>query len=286
MNCDTISIGFIGAGRVGMTLGRYFFEKKLHVSGYFSRTYAHAAEAGEFTHSRAFETAEELVCNSDVVFITVPDGEIYNVYKSIRRCDIKGKMLCHCSGAMAASVFDDIACRKAYGFSVHPAYAFSDKKEAYKQLDNAFFTVEGNREKMPVLTGILDKTGNSYQIISAKQKAKYHASLTMASNCAVALYSIAEGLLCECGFSDTQAEDVLNPLFLNNAVNICKSGCSSALTGPVDRKDISTVEKHLSVMDDNIGMLYRLLSAELVRIAKYKYPERDYDDMENLLNRS
>lgn len=283
MNYGNLSIGFIGAGRVSVTLGRCFYKKKLPVSGYFSKTYEHAAEAGNFTHSRAFGTVEELAGNSDIIFITVPDGEIYNIYKDLKKYDIRNKILCHCSGAMSAKVFDDIESTGAYGFSVHPAYAFGDKWNSYKELGSAFFTVEGNREKMPVITGILDILGNPYQVITAENKYKYHASLTMASNCVAALYNIAENLLGDCGFSDETAQSVLNPLFLNNAKNICRIGCKNALTGAVDRNDITTVREHLSVLDDDTLAVYRLLSGELIKIAKQKYPDRDYSDLENLL---
>ena len=49
MNKEFPVIGFIGAGRVGFTLGRYFVENGLNVSGYYSRTYEHAVSASQFT---------------------------------------------------------------------------------------------------------------------------------------------------------------------------------------------------------------------------------------------
>ncbi len=284
MNNEILSVGFIGAGRVGMTLGRYFFEKKLPVSGYFSKTYESAADAAEFTHSKSYKTINELALESNIIFITVPDSCIYSVYEQLLECDLKDKILCHCSGALSAQVFENIKKTGACGYSVHPAFAVSDKYNSYKELGNAFFTVEGSEEKMYVITGILERLGNSYQIINAESKCKYHASLAAASNLVVALYHIAQDLLAECGFSSASAEQVINPLFLNNAENICKSGCLNALTGPVDRNDFSTVQKHLSVLDNETGALYKLLSAELVKIAKQKYPNRNYNDLENLLN--
>lgn len=284
MNNEILSVGFIGAGRVGMTLGRYFFEKKLSVSGYFSKTYESAVDAAEFTNSKSFKTIKELASQSNIIFITVPDSCIHSVYEQLLECDLKDKILCHCSGALSAQVFENIENSGVCGYSVHPAFAVSDKYNSYKELGNAFFTVEGSEEKMYVIIGILERLGNSYQIINAESKVKYHASLAAASNLVVALYHIAQGLLAECGFSSASAEQVINPLFLNNAENICKSGCLNALTGPVDRNDFSTVQKHLSVLDNETGALYKLLSAELVKIAKQKYPNRNYDDLENLLD--
>lgn len=282
MNND-LSIGFIGAGRVGMTFGRYFYEKKLNVSGFFSRTAGNAFEAAEFTASKAYNSLCELTAESDIIFITVPDSAIHSVYNQLLKYDIKDKILCHCSGAMSAKVFENIEMYGAYGCSVHPAFAVSDKRNSYKQIGNAFFTVEGDTHSLQIITELLDRLGNPYQVIDAKSKCKYHTALATASNLVIALYRISERLLNECGFSPSSAESVINPLFLNNAENVCRNGALAALTGPIDRNDISTVEKHLTVLDNVTSDLYKLLSAELVRTAKQKYPERDYSDLENLL---
>lgn len=281
---DNLSIGFIGAGRVGMTLGRCFYEKNLLISGYYSRTYENAQQAADFTCSKAYTSVRELVDETDIIFVTVPDSCIYNVYCALYEYDLKDKILCHCSGALSASVFENIEMLGAYGYSVHPSFAVNDKKNSYKQmLGNAFFTVEGNSEKMQIITGILERLGNPYQIIDADYKYKYHASLAMASNLAVALYRISCSLLEECGFSSSSAEKAINPLFLNNAENICRYGSLNALTGPIDRNDAQTVRKHLSVLDNETADLYRLLSSELVRAAKQKYPAREYTELDNLL---
>lgn len=285
MNDENISIGFIGAGRVGFTLGRYFYERNLKLSGYFSNTYEHAREAAEFTHSKSFETIKELTEKSQIIFITVPDSCIYDVYLRLREYELKDKILCHCSGALSAEVFEDIKSLGAYGYSVHPAFAVSDKKHSYENMSKAFFTIEGDEEKMSDIKELFKQTGNPCHIINSENKYKYHASLVMSSNLVVAVYHIALRMLRECGFSDLMASDVLNPLFLNNAENIFSDGCIDALTGPVDRNDLFTVEKHLSVLDDKSALqIYRLLSSELINIAKEKYPGRDYSEFENLLN--
>ncbi|MDE6470206.1 MAG: DUF2520 domain-containing protein [Eubacterium sp.] len=286
MNYENLSIGFIGAGRVGFTLGRYFYEKKLTLLGYFSQSYESACEAADFTFSKSYKTIKELAKESRLIFITVPDSDIYDVYLQLKQYDLTDKILCHCSGALSAEVFDGIESLGAYGYSVHPALAVCDKLSSYREISNAFFTVEGSSEKMYVIEELFRKLGNPYQIISAENKCKYHASLVMSSNLVIALYHIASGLLEECGFSDFTAQQVMTPLFLNNAQSVCDKGCSDALTGPVDRNDISTIEKHLSVLDNHsVSELYKLLSAELLKISRQKYLDRNYDELENILSK-
>lgn len=286
MNENYLSIGFIGAGRVGCTLGRYFYEKNLEISGYFSNCYEHACEAAAFTHSKSYKTMKELAAESDILFLTVPDTSIYEVYLQLKDCALTDKILCHCSGALSAEIFKEIASVGAYGYSLHPAFAIHNKEHSYKELSKAFFTVEGSPEKMPVIEALLRKLGNPYQIIRAEDKCRYHASLVLSSNLVIGLYHIALGLLRGCGFNDLTAAEVLNPLFLNNAENICNSGCVHALTGPIDRNDIATVQGHLSAIDSEATReLYQLLSKELIRIAEQKCPDRDYSELENILNK-
>lgn len=286
MNNENLSIGFIGAGRVGFTLGRYFFAKNLEISGYFSNTYEHACQAAELTHSKACKSIKELAKASQVIFITVPDRCIYDVYLTLKKCEIKDKILCHCSGSLSAEVFEDIEQVGAYGYSVHPIFAVSDKLNSYKEISKAFFTVEGDERKMPVIQEIFDRIGNPFQIISAENKHKYHASLVMSSNLVIGLYRIALSLLEECGFSHFAAEEALKPLFLNNAENLCQKGIVNALTGPIDRNDVDTVKKHLSALDDeNAWMVYQSLSKELINIAKEKYPDRNYNQLEITLEK-
>lgn len=81
MNKEFPVIGFIGAGRVGFTLGRYFVENGLNVSGYYSRTYEHAVSASQFTDSKSYKTIDELIAASSIIFITVNDSQIQTVWE-------------------------------------------------------------------------------------------------------------------------------------------------------------------------------------------------------------
>lgn len=79
-------IGFIGAGKVGFTLGKYLeqnlkkekIQKNLPetvtVSGYYSRQVESAKEAAAFTDTAVFDDLKKIVCASDVLMLTVPDG--------------------------------------------------------------------------------------------------------------------------------------------------------------------------------------------------------------------
>ncbi|MGN0484827.1 MAG: Rossmann-like and DUF2520 domain-containing protein [Lachnospiraceae bacterium] len=278
-----MQMGFIGAGKVGYSLGRYFTEHGQKVAGYYSQHAQSAADAAAFTESRQFQTINELVEKSDVLFLTVPDGKIAEVWEQVKTCKIAQKLICHCSGAMTSEVFSDIDQYEAYGYSIHPLFAIHDKYESYKELSKSFFTIEGHEKYRSFWTELFSEMGNAVQVIPKEGKTRYHAAAAIASNLMVALVHFSEKELEESGFSPENARKALSPILSTNLEHILESGCVQALTGPLERNDLQTVQKHLGVLEGNDREIYKSLSRELIEIAQKKNPERTYNKMEELL---
>lgn len=279
-----MNIGFIGAGKVGFSLGKYLSVNGIGLSGYYSRNLNSAEEAAEFTGSKTFSTPGELIRESTVIFITVPDGAITDVFNNIRELGISGKLICHCSGALSAGeAFTDIASTGAYGLSVHPLFPVSSKYDSYKELGNAFFCLEGDRadEWRDILTSL----GNPVRIIDGSVKVRYHAACAISSNLVCALAAESVSLLKECGFTADEALQALRPLAMSNMSKVFEAGPVSALTGPVERNDVSTVSKHLKCFGtDEERELYTAVSRKLTEVASEKHPETDYSELSKLLS--
>lgn len=274
-------IGFIGAGKVGFSLGRYFMERNVCVSGYYSQNSNSSKEAARFTKTKYYETMEELIGESDTLFLTVPDGSIREVYSEVIQSDVEGKCLAHCSGALSSMVFSGISRRGAKGCSIHPICAVSSKLTGYQELSKAYFTIEG--EDASEWVELFRRFGNPAEVISPEVKVKYHAAAVFASNLVAGLYDLAAELMQECGLSEAFSTQALLPLLLGNAGNIADRGVTEALTGPVERADSETVEKHIAALSKDEREIYRLLSKRLLGIAEQKNPERSYEKMEKLL---
>lgn len=272
-----MKIGFIGAGKVGFSLGRYLKEKGIHISGYYSKSKASAKEAATFTDSEAFDTLTSLLELSDMICITTPDDKINNIWNDIKGLDIKGKIICHCSGSLASTIFENSKEYKAYVYAIHPLYAISSKEESYKQLGQAYFSIEGDKEKMAIIEALFTKLGNPYQIISAEHKSLYHAAAVTVSNQVIALLYQGVELMRQCGFEEERALEALWPLIEGNIQNVAQKGLTMALTGPVERGDLETIRKHLAVLNDRDKKLYNLLSLKTLEIAQKKHPEQNYE---------
>ena len=278
-------IGFIGAGRVGSSLGKFLRLNGADISGYYSRSASSALAAAEFVGADCFGSIAELCASSGVIVLTVPDGELKSVYESLAAEDINGRLLCHCSGAMSSDeVFDGIEKRGAHGCSVHPLFPVSSIYSSYKELGKAYFCLEGSREGTLFWQDTLVPLGVHVRVIDSAVKSRYHAACTVMSNLVCALADESLSLMLSCGFEKDEALAALRPLAESNLNGIFAADPSTALTGPVERNDVETVRRHLDCLTDPSDRnIYAAASLRLAEMAQRRHPERDYSQLTELL---
>lgn len=275
---EHFSVGFVGAGKVGCALGRYFMRRGLPVCGYSSRREESAAAAARWTGTAALSLAE-VAGRGGVIFLTVPDDALAAVWEGLRAFPLEGKAVCHCSGLHSSRIFAGIEAAGACGYSLHPLCAVTGN---FEKMDEVCFTLEGAGEH-PSIGRLLSLIGNRVRRIEPEQKAKYHAAAVFCSNFAAALTGAATRLFAECGLDEDFSENAWRYLFTENAANVGRLGPVRALTGPIERGDCETVRRHLEALDGRTAELYRLLSRETLALAHKKNPERDYTKMKEVL---
>lgn len=278
-----MNFGFIGAGKVGFSLGKYLSENGAKVSGYYSRNQHSADEAGNFTKTKSYQSIAQLVKSSDIIFVTTGDKDIEVVWNELKKLPISKKLICHCSGSISSKIFSNIKDHGAYGYSIHPMFPIWDKYNSYKDLNKAFITIEGDEGYLEYFTELFRSMGNNTAIISSENKALYHASSVMVSNLVLGLINSGVSYLNQCGFSQDDGLKALFPLIEGNINNIKNNGILNSLTGPIERGDLVTIKKHLDTMDKENSELYKTLSRNIVPIAKEKNKDRDYREIEQYL---
>ena len=162
-------------------------------------------------------------------------------------------------------------------------FAISDKYNSYKDLSQAFITIEGNEKHIEYLKMLFSHLGNDVAIINKENKILYHAASVTVSNLVLGLINNGVNYLEECGFTKEMAIKALYPLIENNLRNIKERGAVKSLTGPIERGDLSTVINHLNVIREEDKELYRLLSKNILKIAKVKNKNRNYKNLEEYL---
>ena len=283
-----MNIGIIGAGKVGVSVGRYLKDNNIQIAGFYDIDCDNAAFAEKFTQTDCFSDLEKLVRMSDTLFITTPDNVIGSVWDCIikNNMSVQNKIVCHFSGALSSDVFTDSQSTGAGVCSIHPMLAFSDKLTSYRIPANTFFALEGDETAVSALKSLFESLGNIVCRIDKSKKSLYHTAASVLSNELVAVLDMGYSLLEECGFSRNKAVKATQNLVLGNVNSVLENGCVNALTGPVERNDLQTVKKHVESLNGEDRQIYILLAKRLVKLAKAKNGDRDYAEMSEFLGLS
>ena len=104
--------------------------------------------------------------------------------------------------------------------------------------------------------------------LAGVDRAAYHTAAVFASNYLVALYVAAARSFELAGLPAESARAALLPLSQGTLDNLRSLPAAQALTGPVARGDVQTVEGHLQALqgDGALRQLYRGLGAALLRL--------------------
>lgn len=267
------SFGIVGCGKVGTALGIYLFSAGYSVAGFSSKSLLSAKRAADMIQTNRFSDVPwEITQHADVVFITTPDSAIKDTCDSISRN--KGfankAVVLHCSGALPSTILSTAKECGAFIGSMHPLQSFASADYDYNPFQGIIVSIEGEHDAVKAAKKVTADLGGTSITILTEAKTLYHASAVVASNYLVTLLHLAFRLIGEAGITGQDAFNVLKPLIEGTLSNIGKVGIPEALTGPIVRGDVETVERHV----EEIGLkapeliaLYRTLGFHTVDIA-------------------
>lgn len=268
-------LAIVGAGKVGAALGVALQAKGYPIAGISSRSLASAQALGRQLDVPYTQEAAEVTSKAQLVFITTPDRAVADATSEIARAGgfKPRQVVVHTSGALPYTVLERAQEEGAIISGLHPLQSFADVTRAIANLPGSFFALEGDQEALPVLRKVLaDLKGQSITIAPA-HKPLYHAAAVVASNYLVTIIHMATSMLGQLGVTNKAAVEALLPLIMGTIENIKSKGTVEALTGPVERGDIPTIQKHLTVMKDLPPVeqeLYKALGRLTVEIAQQK----------------
>jgi predicted short-subunit dehydrogenase-like oxidoreductase (DUF2520 family) len=168
-----------------------------------------------------------------VVLLCVPDRAIAEVAASTA----PGPWLAHVSGGTPLTALAPHVRR----FSVHPLQTFTHDRGP-EQLDGAWAAVTGETsEALEAATELAETLGLRPFRLDDDRRALYHAGAAIASNYLVTLRRAAGELFAEAGVP----EEALDPLMRR----VIENGFQ--LTGPIERGDWETVERHRQAIADH-----------------------------------
>jgi predicted short-subunit dehydrogenase-like oxidoreductase (DUF2520 family) len=195
-----------------------------------SVTVTGSGRVGSAVAARLAERGVDVRPEGELRLLCVPDAAIAEEAHTIE----PGPWVAHVSGATALDALDPHTRR----FSVHPLQTFTRGRGA-EQLDGAWAALTGEDEEARARALWLAQTlGLRPFELADAARPLYHAGASIASNYLVTLYRAAARL-----FDDAGAPpEALVPLMTRTIEN------DFELTGPIQRGDWATVDRHLEAI--------------------------------------
>src|SRR5258706_253299 len=260
MRAKKMTLGFIGAGRVGTGLATGFAHAGVSVVAIASRKIASARKLAKRVRGARACVPQEVADRADIVFLTVPDDAIEAVAAGVKWR--AGSACVHCSVADGAL---------AGGF--HPLHMFGEAREPSGALAGSAIALAGP-------DALVKKLGRLARALDAKPlrlpeggRALYHAAANFSGAFVIALMQETVALWSKLGIPQADALAALLPLLRGTADNVKKLGAAGGLGSAVARGDVGTLRKHLDVLaqeaPDSLE-LYRILSLRTIPLALAK----------------
>lgn len=268
------TLSIIGAGKLGRTLGRLWHDNAVFdIADVVTRTAVSAQQATEFIGAgRAVAGLQNLV-RADICLLAVGDNELPLVCAELEATGYyyPGQLVFHCSGALSSTALEPAADAGASIASIHPIRSFAQPPQVLGSFAGTWCGVEGEASALAVLNPAFEAIGGRMVSILAEHKTLYHAAAVIASNYLVTLMDASLQAYEGAGVPREQALQMIQPLVSNTMDNIFRAGPEEALSGPIARGDLDTVErqwKALVAYRPGLGDLYSQLARHTMALAQ------------------
>ncbi len=240
-------IAIIGLGKVGAAMG-FLLKKAGYTIAAVSDSSSEAIRHGHpFTGGHIFADAADALADADTVLIATTDDAIYDVCLDIANTGAikSGHKIIHLSGAGSLDLLAPARKAGAFIASIHPIQSFADVQGAIDNIPGSTFGITADEEiKNWAVDIVLDLKGIPF-FIPDEEKPLYHAAACIASNYLTTLMHMVEEIYLTLGLTRDEAVRAFWPLVRGTLKNIESRGTIQALTGPISRGDIGTVERHI-----------------------------------------
>lgn len=252
------SVVIVGCGRMGTALAKTLVDRGYQIVGLSSLHRASAQRLAEICGvSETTDRPQEITRRADVVFLTTPDGVIESVCKSISQSGgfSPAAVVLHCSGAHASTILSSARKCGAFIGSMHPLQSFASADISRNPFQAVRVAIEGDSKAVSTADQMARDLEALPLRIMTEGKPLYHAAAVVASNFLVTLMGVAFRLIQQAGIPQEEAFSVLKPLVQGTLANIERVGVHQALTGPVVRGDVQTVQAHIQAISQTMPEL-------------------------------
>ena len=248
---SSTTLGVIGAGRVGAVLAAALAD-----------TYRVVACSGDSDASRTrietllpgvLRTDPHTVARSvDVLLLAVPDDALPGVVEDLAAAGsiTAGQVVVHVSGRNGVGVLAPARALGARTVALHPAMTFTGTYVDLDRLEGCVMALTTDPSAREVGERLVAALGGSLTWVEEERRSTYHAALAHGANHLTTVVTQAMDLLRQAGADDPSG--TLRPLLTAALDNALAYG-DAALTGPVVRGDVTTVQAHLTALHEALA---------------------------------
>jgi len=220
----------IGKGRLGLQLSRYFTKSQI--------PFAHL-DRSSFSNTKSKDIlAIAAAPENSIVLLAISDPSIVEASEDLFSTYGEDLTVVHFS----ASVQNKNLHSNFYGF--HPLYSFTSRNLSSEEFEKVpFIADEGLSHKF---TEIFPELRNPVYELNTVKDPLYHALAVLLGNLPITLSKLSADVLSKKGLP----REALIP-FLESVLENFKDPNKAVASGPIARKDKSTLTKHLESLNDS-----------------------------------
>lgn len=263
-------LGFVGAGPVATALAVAFDRAGWVIGGVVSRDEGRRRRfAALVPGARLLSEPRSIVDECHLVIVAVPDDAIAKVAAQVRL--YSGQAIVHTSGALGAEVLAPALAAGTQAGSMHPLIAFADVERAVVALQGSTVAVEAEQPLLGLLGEMAESIGAHPVALPPGSKPAYHAAAVLAAAGTISLLDTIAELGRVAGLDEAQSLAIYLPLVEGTIGNARALGIARALTGPMTRGDVGTLEAHaatLAAHAPEAAALHREVGLRAIAIAE------------------
>lgn len=173
---------------------------------------------------------DSLAQYAESILILIKDDEIENFLQQFKTKTLEPKNWIHCSGMLSTPLAE----------SAHPLMTFTDELYALKKYESITFITEKGRK---IFSELFPQLKNPNYEIESGEKTLYHAFCVLSGNFTTLMWHFFFDYLKSKNIPEKAAHLYLRTITENL---ISKS---DPLSGPIQRNDINTINKHLESLN-------------------------------------
>ncbi len=264
----------VGPGRAGLSLGLAAAAAGHSLAAVVGRDAIQAEAAGIRLDTVAL-TPSQALPEADLAVLAVRDAAIAPVAGAIADQAEQVGAAVHMSGLTSVAALDSLRARGLAVGSLHPLQTMPSPEGGAAQLEGAWFAVTAAEPLRSKLRDFARSLGGHPFDLADEARALYHAAASAAANFPIAALTMAADLFDTAGVPFAAAE----PLVSAAIANAFEMGPRPALTGPVSRGDVATVQAQLEAIAEQAPAWLRPYSVLVLQLARIAGRQDVFEDL-------